>query len=510
MIHSLPNRWCKLPGWFCLLVTLWFFAGCADEMPEELHERSRDTPQWFDDGKLGIFIHWGLPSVPAFAAGDPLQPGELEKILLEDGQRDEMPYSEWYYSTMQLPGSATRAYHDRTYGADAPYDIFQPMFEENVQQWDPDAWAQLFAEAGAHYVVLVTKHHDGYTLWPSAVGNPNKVGWGSPRDLVGELAAAVRARGLRFGTYYSTGFDWTFKLATGSDQITNLMRSAPSSQAYADYTYAHMRELIDRYQPAVLWADIGYPSRGRLGELFEYYFATVPDGVVNDRWGAVDVLGRIASWPGGAWLLKALARWSISNRESDLVDDPARLGYKTEEYTNLSGIAPFKWESTRGLGGSFGFNRTETAEDMLTGEELVSYLVDTVAKNGNVLINVGPDSFGQIPAMQQRPLQELGAWLAVNGEAIYGTRPWQRYGNAGAHQPELRFTEADGVLYVISPAPLSAELLLAELGKQVQTAELLGYGPLSFSGDESELRVALPDTGVAVSPAYTVKLSFAR
>jgi alpha-L-fucosidase len=437
------------PRLFLLLLLL---SACSDPVSEQLQQRSRTQPQWFEDAKLGIFIHWGLPSVPAFAAGGPLQPGELEEMLLGEGSRKELPYSEWYLSSLGYAGGATERYHREHYG-DAPYRIFKQQFEDNVDtSWDPDAWADLFAATGARYVVLVSKHHDGYTLWPSEVPNPNKQGWNSSRDMVGKLAAAVRARGMRFGVYYSTGLDWSFKLVTEGDFVSDVMRTAPASQAYADYVFDQSVELIDRYKPAVFWADIGYPSKGRQGELFEYYFQQVPDGAVNDRWGAVDVLGQIAEWPGGTWLLKTLAAWSLENQPSDVFDDPKRYGYKTTEYSNLSGIAPFKWESTRGLGGSFGFNRNETAADMLSGAELVEYLVDTVSKNGNVLINVGPDSFGIIPAIQQAPLRELGQWMAVNGEALYGTRPWTRFRNEQGR--ELRYTLADEALYAIVSGPV--------------------------------------------------------
>jgi alpha-L-fucosidase len=469
-------------------------------------DRSREMPAWYEDGKLGIFIHWGLPSVPGFATGPPLRPGELEAILLGDADRPEMPYSEWYLSAMQLPGSETAVYHARHYGADAPYDIFQPLFERNVTSWQPGEWAELFERFGARYVVLVAKHHDGWTLWPSSVENPRKPGWQSSRDLVGQLATAVRERGMRFGTYYSTGLDWTFELATGDDQITNLMRSAPPGQDYADYVHDHLRELIDRYSPDVMWADIGYPSRGRLDDLLAYYYQQVPEGVVNDRWIPVDVVARIARWPGGAWLLKTLARWQLSQLESDLVDDPARFGFKTAEYTDLSGIAPFKWESTRGLGGSFGFNRTETAEVMLTGEELVHYLADVVAKNGNLLINVGPDSYGRIPVIQRAPLSVLGDWLAVNGEAIYGTRPWSRFGDPAGEGPELRFTRTDEAVYVIVLGELPSTLTMDPAGEAVSRAALLGGGTLPVETEGGRLRVDMSAVGELDSPAPVVKL----
>ena len=148
--HKAPIR-CLL-----LLTTLCLLGACTDSVPTYLLDRSRDTPQWFDDAKLGIFIHWGPASVPAIAFGPPLQPGELEEIMFGESERKEMPYAEWYLNAMNYPDSETSRHHAATYG-DAPYTDFKPVFEQRVnERWDPDAWADLFYQAGAKYVVLVT------------------------------------------------------------------------------------------------------------------------------------------------------------------------------------------------------------------------------------------------------------------------------------------------------------------------------------------------------------------
>jgi len=481
-----------------LAVALCLLGACTDPVPEEMLSRSRTTPQWFDDAKLGIFIHWGPASVPAFAYGPPLQPGELEDIMFGESERKEMPYAEWYLNAMNYSDSETAQHHADTYG-DAPYTDFQPTFEQNVNLgWDPNAWADLFYRSGARYVVLVTKHHDGYTLWPSDVANPNRENWGSPRDMVGELASAVRARGMRFGTYYSTGLDWTFQMVTEGDLVRDIMMSAPSSQAYADYTYAHMVELIDRYQPDILWADIGYPSKGRQGELFKYYFAEVPEGTVNDRWGAVDSLGEIARIPGVTWVLKTLGRMLMSNQSANMEDDPARFGYKTAEYDSFAATPSFKWETTRGLGGSFAFNARETAADMLSSADLVDYLIDTVSKNGNVLINVGPDSYGQIPLIQQAPLLGLGDWMLVNGAAIYDTRPWTRFNNERGR--ELRYTRTDTALYAIVLGGVSSSFTIEQPDITWSNIAVLGAEVVRADAAEGMLTIEIdqPLAGPAV------------
>lgn len=489
-------------GLICWTLTA-LITACSDPVSDETLTRSRATPQWYDDAKLGIFIHWGPASVPAFAAGPPLRPGELVEMLFHDSPRKDLPYADWYLNAMSYADSETAKHHAATYG-NAPYSDFKPVFEARVNEsWNPDDWAELFYKAGAKYVVLVTKHHDGYTLWPSEVTNPNRESWGSQRDLVGELAAAVRARGMRFGTYYSTGLDWSFELVTEGDRIGDVMRSAPDSQEYADYVHNHLVELIDRYRPDVLWADIGYPSKGRQGELFDYYFAQVPDGTVNDRWGAVDVLGRIADLPGGTWALKALGRLMISMEPDPLKDDPARFGYKTAEYDSLPGIPPYKWESTRGLGGSFAYNARETADDTLKAEDLIDFLIDTVAKNGNVLINVGPDSHGQVPAIQQSPLLGLGDWLAVNGEAIYGTRPWIQYNNSRGR--ELRYTTNDKALYAIVLGKVEENFSIEQPDVNWQSVDVLGGAVVRTEKNDGELTIFL-DKPIA-GPATVVRFN---
>jgi alpha-L-fucosidase len=488
-----PRRWSLL-----LIVASLFIGGCSDLVEDSVLERSRQTPDWFDDGKLGIFIHWGPASVPAYAAGGSLQPGELEEILLHEDSRQVLPYVEWYMYALGVPGSETARHHANNYQG-MPYKNFARTFEQRVdEQWNPDVWAETFAKAGATYVVLVTKHHDGYTLWPSAVENPHQSEWNSRRDMVGELAKAVRKRGMRFGTYYSTGLDWSFQLVTEGDLVGDMMRSAPGSQEYADYAYAHVEELVDRYQPDVMWADIGYPSKGRLSELLQMYFDRVPDGVVNDRWGAVDKLGDIAELPGAVSAMKFLGRIMTDWSGDELKDDPSRIGFKTAEYDSLGGIAPFKWEATRGLGSSFAFNAAETAEETLSAPELVEFLVDTVAKNGNVLINVGPDSYGQISAIQQAPLHGLGEWLEINGEAIYGTSPWKRYQNERGRS--LRYTQTDDALYatVLGEVGLSFSIEKPDIGWQ--GLDVLGAEVLSVDDDGDMLTLTLeePLDGAAV------------
>ena len=178
---------------------------------------------------------------------------------------------------------------------------FSAQFEDAVTAWNPGDWAETFARTGARYVVLVTKHHDGYLLWPSRTPNPRRAGFQSRRDLVGELGEAVRARGMRFGLYYSGGLDWVFEPGPVRD-LGGLLGTIPSDPAYAQYAVAHWRELVERYLPDVLWNDIGFPAGVNLNELLAWYYARRPEGAANDRFSQTDLgRGEHAARQAAAW-----------------------------------------------------------------------------------------------------------------------------------------------------------------------------------------------------------------
>jgi alpha-L-fucosidase len=359
-----------------------------------------DSKSWFGDAKLGIMITWGLYSVPGWAPLDPRLAQWLGGDVTSDGgafahmsPTSTTSYSEWYLNSMSLLGTPTWFYHHARYGG-APYDDFREQFENAAATMDAASWLDLTVSAGARYVIPLTKHHDGYLLYPSKIPSPFKPGYGLSRDVIGEVATAARERGIRFGAYYSGGIDWTAaglpiaraeQLSESRADLTKRLWPTP----YGAYADAHYREIIDRYSPDILWNDIGYPEDAHASEMFEYYYSRVPHGVVNDR---------------------------FMEEHSD---------FSTPEYHEFAEIQKKPWEMTRGVGLSFGFNRQETAEHTLTGSELVGLLIRVVARNGNLLLGVGPDASGAISEHQRKSLGELGAWLAVNGDAIYGTRPWQ-------------------------------------------------------------------------------------
>jgi alpha-L-fucosidase len=431
-------------------------------------------PDWYAGAKLGIFIHWGLYSVPGWA---PLSHPNHDFTSADYIKFN--PYAEWYLNVVRIPGSPTQAYHKEHYGADFGYYDFATEFNRESKKWNPDAMASIFKEAGARYVVLTSKHHEGFTLWPSATPNPSPTLKPSQlhaeRDIVGDLTTAVRAQGLRMGLYYSGGYDWTFN--TGPIETeADYQAVKPESEAYGKYANAQIHELIDRYHPSVLWNDIDWPKTGdALGVEADYYNA-VPEGVIDDRFGV---------------------------KHAD---------FTSPEYEKLDKISPKKWEECRGLGRSFGYNRAEGENETIAPAELIALLVDIVSKNGNLLLDVGPEANGTIPPVQMERLKALGAWLKQNGEAIYDTVPWTHAEGKSVEGDDLRFTRKGDDLYVtILGAPKSRSLTLEKGTAGFTSITMLGESkPLAFQEMGTNLRIALPEHLVG-DYAYVVKLAgFAR
>lgn len=326
----------------------------------------RGYPQWFSDAKLGVFIHWGVYSVPAYAS--------------KEG------YAEWYYRGLMTHDSARVEFQKRNYGVDFQYKDFDRLFKAEL--WDPDEWAELFKNSGAKYVLLVTKHHDGYCLWDSKYAPGwNSAEGGPKRDIVGELTDAVRAKGMKMGFYYSLP-EWTNPLHVWCED---------SPDSIGNYVDNHMipqfKELVSTYKPSVLFTDGEWwntSEQWHARELISWYYNLVgDDAIVNDRWGS-----------GG------------------------QHGFRTPEYSAGITAADRPWAECRGLGRSFGLNRNEPLSNYLTSDELIRHFVQLVAAGGGMTLNVGPAADGTIPLLQQERLLDLGKWLEINGEAIYGTRPW--------------------------------------------------------------------------------------
>ena len=467
-----------LSGLFSLL------AGCAPAPGPETGPRfeptwesirSHQVPEWFHDAKLGIMVCWGLYSVPAWAPPT----GELGKIDW-DVWFEQNPYAEWYWNSLKIDGSPTQQHHVATYGKDFDYLDFLPQFNEAVEKWDPERMAGQLSEAGARYVILVSKFHDGLPLWPSEVNNPHRGPdqQHTERDIVGELSKAVRARDMRMGLYYSGGLDWSFN-ETPIRTIKEVFSTIPHTDEYAEYADAQWRELIDRYQPAVLWNDIGYPQQGDLVHILSDYYNRFPDGLINNRFEI-----RLPEAP---------------ERHHDFV---------TPEYKKMNEITEYKWETCRGLGFSFGYNQVEGREHTLSVEALVHLLVDIVSKNGNLLLDVGPRADGSIPEIQLERLRGLGQWLDVNGEAIYGTRPWQRADGKTAGGLDVRCTKKDDDVYaILLGRPQSGSVTLESVPVAPNASvSSLGGAALEHRTEGDNLVVALPEE-LPGAHAYTLKIA---
>jgi alpha-L-fucosidase len=468
---------------------------------------ARPVPQWFEDAKFGIFIHWGLFSIPAFAP----KTGSISDAFKNDYDIAvaQTPYCEWYWNAIKVPESASAKFHAATYG-DAPYQSFRDGFLAGLERWRPAEWVAAFADAGARYVVLVAKHHDGFCLWPSGVPNPHEPDWCTRRDVVGELADAVRAAGLRFGLYYSGGIDWTFNrepLRTLADFIG----STPGGD-YLSYCDAQTRELIARYRPSVLWNDIAWPAplADELRLMADYYDA-VPDGAVNDRWLPMTPEREALRDPNVRRGLDGMLKAQMANAPSRgiIPQLPPHCDFRTPEYAAFDDIQDKKWEATRGMSHSFGFNRNDTDADYASVETLVRDFVDAVAKNGNLLLNIGPrGADAQIPAEQLARLKGFGAWLRANGEGIYGTRPWRRFAGTTADGTEVRFTQKPGALYVhlLGTPPATEIVILGTDLPDVARATLLATGArVEATRVADGLRLVLP-TPLAAAPAHGIVL----
>ncbi|OQR63395.1 hypothetical protein B6E66_13675 [Streptomyces maremycinicus] len=416
--------------------------------------------EWFRDAKLGLIVHWGIYSIPGWA---PLPPGDDGRTGTAEDASGRY-FAEWYEASLRE--GPTAEHHERAYGTQ-PYRDFKPAFDAALSDWSAEKWAREFAASGARYVVQVAKHHDGFLLWPSRVRHPQDEDWRVARDVLGETAGAVRAHGMRFGVFYSSGADWSFdpqSVAGASDVET----SRPAGSEYARYVEAHWRELIETYRPDGLWNDTGYPAAGDARKLIRDYRALVPDGVATER---------------------------FRTSEAGLIPVPAEGG---------------PWESVRPVGVSFGFNRQETAEHTLSGSELVLMLMDVIANNGNLLLGVSPDDHGALPAHQLTSLRYLGSWLERFGEAVYATRPWRRATTTTTDGCTVWFTQdkSGDNLYVTIENGGSSEAELVDVWLPAEAALVAvdsGEHVPHRSGSRGSV-LHLPATPVD-SPASVLKLS---
>lgn len=399
------------------------------------------TP-WYPSAKFGIFIHWGVYSAAAWG--------------------DAKHAAEWYLYAMNVTdparGTGTRDHHLKTYGADFAYDQFIPRF--TARRYDPHFWVRLFEQAGARYFVLTSKHHDGFQLFRNTASDRNSVRLGPGRDLVGELFSAAARSPLKRGLYYSLGEFYNPALGTaprnpytGAEIPYTGYR--PVTDYVTQYEHVHLKNLIDHYDPDVLWADgQGYHEFGggpifrpktwdwRSDEILAYYYRNAADRprpksvLANDRFEASHA-------------------------------DFATVEGDNKKYV----LRPDPWEACLNIGKSWGYNENEDPAKIKSSVQLLRLLAEVVSKNGNLLLNIGPREDGTIADWMSSRLLDMGRWLRLNGRAIYGSTPWTR-----AMDGDLCYTRTrgafnliplhwpDGRLLVPGDVPISARSRIRLLG----------------------------------------------
>lgn len=346
----------------------------------------RGYPQWFSDAKLGIFIHWGLYSVPAYASKEGYAEWFYRGLMTQDSSRSHI-LAKTLTNTLENKQSSINELKKEI--CNNPLSYYSQLTQLwKAELWNPNQWAELFQQAGARYVLLVTKHHDGYCLWDSPYQPEwNSVATGPHRNIVEELTTAVVNHNMKMGFYYSLP-EWT------NPKHIWMQDNDRDIATYVDeYMIPQLKELVTRYKPEILFTDGEWNNSAdewHAKELISWYYNTVGENAIaNDRWG-----------------------------------NGGQHGFRTPEYSAGITMTDRPWAECRGMGRSFGLNRNEDLENYLSSKDLIQHFAKLVAAGGGITLNVGPSADGQIPMIQQERLRDLGEWLNINGEAIFETRPW--------------------------------------------------------------------------------------
>lgn len=461
--------------------------------------KDHGTPKWFKDAKFGIYTHWGVYSVPACR-----------------------PNATWYPFNMYNEGTEQYKHHVKTYGhpSEFGYKDFIPMF--TGEKFDPDEWAELFKKSGAKYAGPVGEHHDGFTMWNTKLSEWNSVNMGPKRDVVGELEQSIKKQGMRYLVALHHAENWWFfphwkkEYDTSDPRYAGLYGEAHDldydkdtphpeewhlldkpSKKFLDTWLAKIKEVIDNYRPDMLWFDFGikYIQEHYKKEFLAYYYN------MAEKWGKEVVV---------------TYKWHDLPVGCAVVD--LELG-RFNELTYHDWITDTTVDDGQGWGYLFDAKYKSPAS-------LIHYLIDNVSKNGYMLLNVGPKPNGEIPGEARHILLEIGKWLKLNGEAIYGTTPWLTYGegptkiaNSGpfnenqgiVYTPkDIRFTVKDDILYAICLGWPNGEVVIESLKHlyptEIKTVKMLGVDhDLSWKMTDAGLKIGMPERKPC-DYAYTIKI----
>lgn len=441
-------------------------------------EENYKIPEWFVDGKFGIFIHYGVYTVAAHA-------------------------SEWYPRHM-YSNSGVQKWHEEHFGRvdSIGYKDLIPLLK--MDRFNADEWAELFKKSGAKYVIPTAEHHDGFAMYESKLTRWNSKNMGPHIDFIGELAKAVRKKGLKFGVSNHRMEHWDFmypqlnvktdlfdpdyadfygppqvppvrKQAKPGEEVLEDQSVAPQSKAFLEEWLARCQELVDNYKPDIFWFDNGVNSRSL--DSIKLRFAAY-------------YYNRAASWG------KAV---SISTKSdaylAGSIRDFERQGRAPKEKTN------YYWQVDDPIGEKFGYVE---GMKLTNAGSVVRRLVENVSRNGNYMLNISPKSDGTIPEEQKQILLGVGKWLGINGEGIYGTRAFNIDSDG-----QFRFTTKKGNLYAISLSwseePVVIKVLPIAKGKVTKVSLLDHKGDITYIQDETGLKITFPKEKPC-EYAYTFKI----
>ena len=444
-------------------------------------------PDWFADAKFGIFIHWGVYSVPAY--GSEWYP----RLMYQDSTL-------WHQTDPEKTKPGTSwifEHHLKTYGhpSEFGYKDFVPMFK--AEKFNATEWVDLFQKAGAKYVIPVAEHHDAFAMYKSNVTRWNSVEMGPKRDVVGELQKATEKAGMRFGVSSHFAFNWDYfnkeeRFDTWNPEYEDLYgpkheRYAPVSKEFMDLWWKRTTDIIDSYKPEILWFDF-YIDKPEFApyhpKLAAYYYNM---GLSNNLEVVLQNKNMgFESYPEGTNVLD-IERGKLSDIRSDVWQTDTSIGKNSWCHTQ-------GWQSK-------------------TANSLIDDLADIVSKNGTMLLNIGPKADGTIPQDQADVLLEMGDWLAVNGEAIYGTRPWEKFGegptiveqghhsegnNKGFTSEDIRFTTKDKTLYaIVLDIPENGEVVVKSLANH-QNINADSIKSVKCLGNESQSEWEINPNGLVV------------